>query len=107
MTDMPAKWTYAITSVLGCIRYEFLVAGRTERNWRFIAHSCNDFSVSVNGAERARIGGPDYMWKDVLVKHAETGGFHVQLGGGDQIYADRIWKELPLLKVIIPNFPGG
>jgi len=99
MGDMGAKWTYAITSHLGCTRYEFLVAGRTERNWRFIAHSCNDFSLSVKAEERARLGGVGFMWKDVMQKHIETGGFHAQLAGGDQIYADRLWREIPLLKV--------
>jgi len=99
MGDMGAKWTYAITSHLGCTRYEFLVAGRTERNWRFIAHSCNDFSLGVKAEERARLGGVGFMWKDVMQKHIETGGFHAQLAGGDQIYADRLWREIPLLKV--------
>ncbi|KAI9808245.1 MAG: hypothetical protein M1825_004702 [Sarcosagium campestre] len=93
-----AKWTYAITSHLGCTRYEFLVAGRYEPNWRFIAHSGNDFSLSVNANERSRLGGVGFMWKDILQKHVECGGFHVQLGLGDQIYADRLWKEIPLLK---------
>lgn len=93
-----AKWTYAITSHLGCTRYEFLVAGRSETNWRFIATSGNDFSLSVNANERARVGGIGYMWKDIMQKHVECGGFHTQLGLGDQIYADRIWKEIPLLK---------
>ena len=93
-----AKWTYAITSHLGCTRYEFLVAGKTETSWRFIATSGNDFSLSVNANERARVGGIGYMWKDIMQKHVECGGFHTQLGLGDQIYADRIWKEIPLLK---------
>lgn len=93
-----AKWTYAITSHLGCTRYEFLVAGRQETNWRFIATSGNDFSLNVNANERARLGGIGYMWKDIMQKHVECGGFHTQLGLGDQIYADRIWKEIPLLK---------
>ena len=93
-----AKWTYAITSHLGCTRYEFLVAGRNETNWRFIATSGNDFSLSVNANERAKVGGIGYMWKDIMQKHVECGGFHTQLGLGDQIYADRIWKEIPLLK---------
>ena len=93
-----AKWTYAITSHLGCTRYEFLVAGRSETNWRFIATSGNDFSLNVNANERARVGGIGYMWKDIMQKHVECGGFHTQLGLGDQIYADRIWKEIPLLK---------
>ncbi|KAL1965611.1 hypothetical protein VTN77DRAFT_5288 [Rasamsonia byssochlamydoides] len=94
----PAKWTYAITSHLGCTRYEFLVAGRHETNWRFIATSGNDFAINVNANERARLGGVGFMWKDILQKHAEIGGFHVQLGLGGQIFADRIWKEIPLLK---------
>ena len=95
---MSAKWTYAITSHLGCTRYEFLVASRNETNWRFIATSGNDFSLSVNANERAKVGGIGYMWKDIMQKHVECGGFHIQLGLGDQIYADRIWKEIPLLK---------
>jgi len=93
-----AKWTYAITSHLGCTRYEFLVAGKHETNWRFIATSGNDFSLNVSANERSRIGGIGPMWKDIMQKHVECGGFHTQLGLGDQIYADRIWKEIPLLK---------
>lgn len=93
-----AKWTYAITSHLGCTRYEFLVAGRQETNWRFIATSGNDFSLNVNANERSRVGGVSYMWKDIMQKHVDCGGFHTQLGLGDQIYADRIWKEIPSLK---------
>lgn len=96
--DFGAKWTYAITSHLGCTRYEFLVAGRHETNWRFIATSGNDFSLNVNANERSRVGGIGYMWKDIMQKHVECGGFHTQLGLGNQIYADRIWKEIPLLK---------
>lgn len=93
-----AKWTYAITSHLGCTRYEFLVAGRHETSWRFIATSGNDFSLNVNANDRAKVGGIGYMWKDIMQKHVDCGGFHTQLGLGDQIYADRIWKDIPLLK---------
>ncbi|KIV94619.1 hypothetical protein PV10_02370 [Exophiala mesophila] len=94
----PAQWTYAITSHLGCTRYEFLVAGKHETNWRFIATSGNDFSLNVSVNERARLGGVGFMWKDIMQKHAECGGFHCQLGLGSQIYADRVWKEIPSLK---------
>ena len=93
-----AKWTYAITSHLGCTRYEFLVAGKHEANWRFIATSGNDFSLNVNANERNRIGGVGYMWRDIMQKHVECGGFHTQLGLGGQIYADRMWKEIPSLR---------
>lgn len=92
------RWTYAITSHLGCTRYEFVVAGRNELGWRFIAHSGNDFAPSTSQNERSKLGGVSFMWKDVLQKNVECGGFHVQLGLGNQIYGDRLWKEVPLLK---------
>lgn len=98
MDDEGAKWTYAITSHLGCTRYEFLVAGRHETSWRFIAHSGNDFAMNVNANERNKLGGLGFMWKDILQKHIDCNGFHCQLGVGDQIFADRMWKEIPLLK---------
>ncbi|KAF2200746.1 Aso-1 [Delitschia confertaspora ATCC 74209] len=96
--DHAAKWTYAITSHLGCTRYEFLVAGRHETSWRFIAHSGNDYALNVSNDTRSKLGGIGFMWKDILQKNEECGGFHVQLGLGGQIYADRLWKEIPLLK---------
>ncbi|KAF4808025.1 hypotheticall protein [Colletotrichum siamense] len=92
------RWTYAVTSHLGCTRYEFVVAGRHENGWRFIAHSNNDFAASTSQNERSKLGGVGFMWKDVLQKNVDCGGFHVQLGLGDQIYGDRLWKEVPLLK---------
>ena len=98
MEEQSTKWTYAITSHLGCTRYEFLVAGRYETSWRFIAHSDNDFSTNINANERAKLGGVGVMWKDILQKHIECNGFHAQLGLGGQINADRMWKEIPLLK---------
>jgi hypothetical protein len=92
------RWTYAVTSHLGCTRYEFVVAGRNEHSWRFIAHSGNDFSPNTSQNDRAKLGGVGFMWKDVLQKNVECGGFHVQLGLGNQIYGDRLWKEIPALK---------
>ncbi|KAH6898308.1 hypothetical protein B0T10DRAFT_104341 [Thelonectria olida] len=98
MSEVTERWTYAVTSHLGCTRYEFVVAGRQETGWRFIAHSGNDFAAGTSQNERAKLGGVGFMWKDVLQKNVECGGFHVQLGLGDQIYGDRLWKEVPLLK---------
>lgn len=92
------RWTYAVTSHLGCTRYEFVVAGRHETGWRFLAHSGNDFAASTSQNERSRLGGVSFMWKDVLQKNVDCGGFHAQLGLGDQIYGDRLWKEVPLLR---------
>lgn len=92
------RWTYAVTSHLGCSRYEFVVAGRNELGWRFIAHSGNDFATATSQNERSKLGGVSFMWKDVLQKNVDCGGFHVQLGLGAQIYGDRLWKEVPILR---------
>ncbi|PKS12047.1 hypothetical protein jhhlp_001343 [Lomentospora prolificans] len=92
------RWTYAVTSHLGCTRYEFVVAGRNELGWRFIAHSGNDFAATTSQNERSKLGGVSFMWKDVLQKNIDCGGFHVQLGLGAQIYGDRLWKEVPILR---------
>lgn len=92
------RWTYAVTSHLGCTRYEFVVAGRHELGWRFLAHSNNDFAATTSQNDRAKLGGVGFMWKDVLQKNIDCGGFHVQLGLGNQIYGDRLWKDVPLLR---------
>jgi PhoD related phosphatase len=49
-------------------------------------HSCNGFSLTVNTDQ---FGGPDPLWRDVLNTH-QTRPFHVMIGGGDQIYNDRV-----------------
>ncbi|KAI5308668.1 hypothetical protein KEM55_005147, partial [Ascosphaera atra] len=92
------KWTYAVTSPLGCTRYEFLVAGLQDLHWRMLVTSGNDFSSNVNAAERSRLGGADHLWKDILQKHHDCGGFHVHLSPGGQICGDRIWKDIPALR---------
>jgi len=49
-------------------------------------HSCNGFSASVNSDE---FSGPDPLWRDVLNAH-QSSPFHVMIGGGDQIYNDKV-----------------
>ncbi|MFP4341621.1 MAG: alkaline phosphatase D family protein [Cyclobacteriaceae bacterium] len=41
--------------------------------------------------------GRDNMWKMMQQSH-EKDPFHLILMGGDQLYADALWKEVPLLK---------
>ena len=52
-------------------------------------HSCNGFSLSVNPDQ---FGGPDPLWRDVLNTH-QTRPFHVMIGGGDQVYNDRVMVD--------------
>ncbi|KAL8666679.1 MAG: hypothetical protein Q9202_001217 [Teloschistes flavicans] len=57
-------------------------------------HSCNGFSMSVDTNE---FSGPDPLWRDVLNNH-QSRPFHVMIGGGDQIYNDRVMSETELFQ---------
>lgn len=57
-------------------------------------HSCNGFSLSV---DRNKFSGPDPLWRDVLNEH-QTRPFHVMIGGGDQIYCDKVMQESDLFE---------
>lgn len=52
-------------------------------------YSCNGFSLSVDSN---KFSGPDPLWRDVLNEH-QTRPFHVMIGGGDQIYNDKLIEE--------------
>ena len=52
-------------------------------------HSCNGFSKSVDSNA---FSGPDPLWRDVLNAH-QLKPFHVMIGGGDQIYNDKVMDE--------------
>ncbi|RAO65883.1 uncharacterized protein BHQ10_001895 [Talaromyces amestolkiae] len=52
-------------------------------------HSCNGFSLSV---DRNKFSGPDPLWRDVLNEH-QTRPFHVMIGGGDQLYCDKVMQD--------------
>ncbi|KAH8697764.1 hypothetical protein BGW36DRAFT_427716 [Talaromyces proteolyticus] len=57
-------------------------------------HSCNGFSLSV---DRDKFSGPDPLWRDVLNEH-QTRPFHIMIGGGDQIYCDKVIEEADLFE---------
>ncbi|KAB8208278.1 hypothetical protein BDV34DRAFT_54127 [Aspergillus parasiticus] len=52
-------------------------------------HTCNGFTP---GVDSNKLCGPDPLWRDVLNEH-QTRPFHVMVGGGDQIFNDRITAE--------------
>ncbi|KAI9375979.1 hypothetical protein BJX61DRAFT_24501 [Aspergillus egyptiacus] len=52
-------------------------------------HSCNGFSL---GVDSNKFSGPDPLWRDVLNEH-QTRPFHVMVGGGDQIFNDKVTAE--------------
>jgi len=57
-------------------------------------YSCNGFSM---GVDTDTFSGPDPLWRDVLNTH-QSQPFHVMIGGGDQIYNDRVMQETKLFR---------
>ncbi|KAL4811294.1 hypothetical protein BDV18DRAFT_129068 [Aspergillus unguis] len=52
-------------------------------------HSGNGFTP---GVDSNKFCGPDPLWRDVLNEH-QTRPFHVMVGGGDQIFNDKVTTE--------------
>ncbi|KAJ1641843.1 hypothetical protein J3B02_003304 [Coemansia erecta] len=71
--------------------YRFFVPAQTTP-WRFCFWSCNGWSLSVADKEKKELGGDNVVWDDLLAKHNVV-PFHVQVCGGDQLYADKIWQS--------------
>ncbi|KAF7181131.1 hypothetical protein CNMCM7691_000260 [Aspergillus felis] len=61
------------------------------QSMNIIFHSCNGFSL---GVDSNKFCGPDPLWRDVLNEH-QTRPFHVMVGGGDQIFNDKVMVESP------------
>lgn len=55
--------------------------------------ACNGFEAERTGSQQpAR----NELWRRLAVEHASA-PFHLLLHGGDQLYADSLWKEVPVL----------
>ncbi|CAO3698263.1 unnamed protein product [Rhizopus microsporus] len=62
------------------------------QSMRFMFYSCNGFS-DIPQEIKDKFGEKEApLWQDVLDRH-EVMPFHVLLGGGDQLYQDRLIKE--------------
>eukprot|EP00882_Tetradesmus_deserticola_P013824 GHRQ01014681.1.p1 GENE.GHRQ01014681.1~~GHRQ01014681.1.p1 ORF type:complete len:625 (+),score=225.88 GHRQ01014681.1:542-2416(+) len=64
-----------------------------QEQWRWVFYSCNGFHED---APQAKYGGISNLWRDLLQRHGQV-RYHLQVGGGDQLYADRLF-HLPSLQ---------
>jgi hypothetical protein len=55
--------------------------------------SCNGFSLP---GDMKKIADKNALWRDVAREHVRQ-PFHMLLLGGDQIYADKLWEQIPEL----------
>ena len=91
-----ARWQYAIPNIqyltdVAKDPNRVFVVPSTHQSVRFMFHSCNGFSV---GTDEDFWSGPA-LWQDVLRIHQKR-PFHVMIGGGDQIYSDKVMVTGPL-----------
>jgi len=77
-------------------KYQVAIAG-FEESWRQIFYSCNGFSSDVDEERQKLEEGIQPLWEDVFRYHRRA-PYHVQIGGGDQIYMDLVRHDCELLK---------
>eukprot|EP00834_Sanchytrium_tribonematis_P004908 NODE_267_length_11298_cov_1.167872.p3 type:complete len:477 gc:universal NODE_267_length_11298_cov_1.167872:5335-3905(-) len=64
----------------------------SEESLRTLWHSCNGYSSGVDEVKYPFDG----LWNHVLEQH-KTKPYHCQMGGGDQLYCDKVFDEVPSL----------
>ncbi|CDS11630.1 hypothetical protein LRAMOSA03893 [Lichtheimia ramosa] len=87
--DQGQEVTYSWGDPNGVGPFTFHVPALLE-SMRFMFYSCSGFS-DIPQEEKDKFG-EMLLWEDVLDRHAVV-PFHVLLGGGDQLYQDRLMKE--------------
>ncbi|KAG2178185.1 hypothetical protein INT43_003438 [Umbelopsis isabellina] len=107
--DIPLKeYPQVVTYTASCLDkldvYSFHLAAIQE-SMRFVFHSCNGFS-DIPQELKDKFGEKSApLWQDVLERH-ETMPLHILVGGGDQLYQDRMLKEefmIPWLEELDPK----
>lgn len=74
--------------------WSFSVPSLESNRLRAAFVSCNGFS---SNKERRHMEAPYERWEDLVDQHknADQGPFHVLIMGGDQVYADPVWDQVP------------
>ncbi|MBZ4417642.1 hypothetical protein [Myxococcus sp. RHSTA-1-4] len=79
--------------------------------------SCNGGGSADAWNAVSKMGRPFGCWDDMKEQHEDpAGGFHLLIGGGDQVYADSIWyaskelvefRKLPREEKLVCELPAG
>ncbi|KAL0078565.1 hypothetical protein J3Q64DRAFT_1645692 [Phycomyces blakesleeanus] len=91
LTDEGQVATYTLSCLPETQSYNFHLPAYDE-SMRFMFHSCNGFSDIAQEIKDSFGEKEAPLWQDVLDRH-EVMPFHVLLGGGDQLYQDRLIHE--------------
>jgi hypothetical protein len=93
------RYVYSFPNLFGPdTHFPFYVASRQPYpGWRWAFYSCNGFSAGLTEQQRQEMGGLQPLWRDLMRRHQER-PFNCLVGGGDQLYADGIWKQPSLVQ---------
>lgn len=87
----PQKVIYTASSLGDNASFDFHIPA-IQDSMRFMFYSCNGYS-DIAPEIKEKFGGMNApLWQDVLDRH-EIMPFHVLIGGGDQLYQDKVIKE--------------
>lgn len=74
--------------------YSFAVPGFNTKKLKVAYASCNGFANET--PFKAAYPGRNALWEHLYLMHQEK-NYHVLVQGGDQIYADSVWSDIPFL----------
>ncbi|KAI9302306.1 hypothetical protein BJ944DRAFT_251611 [Cunninghamella echinulata] len=87
----PQQVTYTAASLGNDASFTFHLPA-IQNTMRFMFYSCNGYS-DIPQDVKDKFGGMNHpLWQDVLDRH-DVMPFHVLIGGGDQLYQDKVIKE--------------
>ncbi|KAJ3042628.1 hypothetical protein HDV00_006907 [Rhizophlyctis rosea] len=94
LPGQPQKFTYHV-SYNPNLKYTFHVPAADNPSWKWAFYSCNGFSLNVPDERRKELGGVTPLWRDLMYQHTAVEPFYAMVGGGDQVYADGVFRVLP------------
>lgn len=90
----PALETTEHTYTINTHSYRFSVPGINTEKLRIAYSSCNG-SASETPAKKI-VPGRNALWEHMHEMHKEE-SYHLLIQGGDQLYADSVWNDIPFL----------
>lgn len=75
--------------------FSFFVPGKTTENLQIAYASCN--GSEAESPQKDPFPGRNALWEHMAKTHKKN-AYHILIQGGDQLYADSVWHEIPFLE---------
>lgn len=88
--DTDTRKTYTINGKT----YNFTLPAKSAKTLRVAYASCN--GSEADSPQKPPFPGRNALWEHLEQTHAQS-PFHLLIQGGDQLYADSVWRDIPFL----------